>query len=113
MDPSPVHESPHPPLPATEPASRLSSEEGEGDDKEESVEKLDCHYSGHHPQPASVSATPTPALTRPKWGSPGLHAFHLGPSRAFPFLSMDLRVGIAAAVLHGLPLTSRMCHRRT
>ncbi|KAI5937354.1 ataxin-7 isoform X2 [Manis javanica] len=53
MDPSPVHESPHPPLPATEPASRLSSEEGEGDDKEESVEKLDCHYSGHHPQPAS------------------------------------------------------------
>ncbi|XP_045434923.1 ataxin-7 isoform X3 [Pipistrellus kuhlii] len=52
-DPPPVHESPHPPLPATEPASRLSSEEGEGDDKEESVEKLDCHYSGHHPQPAS------------------------------------------------------------
>ncbi|XP_020140266.2 ataxin-7 [Microcebus murinus] len=53
VDPPPVHESPHPPLPATEPASRLSSEEGEGDDKEESVEKLDCHYSGHHPQPAS------------------------------------------------------------
>ncbi|XP_033721127.1 LOW QUALITY PROTEIN: ataxin-7 [Tursiops truncatus] len=53
IDPPPVHESPHPPLPATEPASRLSSEEGEGDDKEESVEKLDCHYSGHHPQPAS------------------------------------------------------------
>uniref|UniRef100_A0A8C6RK24 Ataxin 7 n=1 Tax=Nannospalax galili TaxID=1026970 RepID=A0A8C6RK24_NANGA len=53
IDPPPGHESPHPPLPATEPASRLSSEEGEGDDKEESVEKLDCHYSGHHPQPAS------------------------------------------------------------
>ncbi|KAM6170607.1 LOW QUALITY PROTEIN: ataxin-7 [Rhynchocyon petersi] len=53
IDPPPVHESPHPPLPATEPASRLSSEEGEGDDKEESVDKLDCHYSGHHPQPAS------------------------------------------------------------
>ncbi|XP_063113210.1 ataxin-7 isoform X2 [Cavia porcellus] len=53
IDPPPVHESPHPPLPASEPASRLSSEEGEGDDKEESVEKLDCHYSGHHPQPAS------------------------------------------------------------
>ncbi|KAM8759293.1 ataxin-7 isoform 2-T3 [Rhynchonycteris naso] len=53
IDPPPVHESPHPPLPATEPASRLSSEEGEGDDKEEFVEKLDCHYSGHHPQPAS------------------------------------------------------------
>ncbi|KAM5279965.1 ataxin-7 [Ctenodactylus gundi] len=53
IDPPPVHECPHPPLPATEPASRLSSEEGEGDDKEESIEKLDCHYSGHHPQPAS------------------------------------------------------------
>ncbi|XP_074169334.1 ataxin-7 isoform X3 [Rhinolophus sinicus] len=53
IDPPPVHEPPHPPLPATEPASRLSSEEGEGDDKEESVEKLDCHYSGRHPQPAS------------------------------------------------------------
>ncbi|XP_045146059.1 ataxin-7, partial [Echinops telfairi] len=53
IDPPPGHEPPHPPLPATEPASRLSSEEGEGDDKEESVEKLDCHYSGHHPQPAS------------------------------------------------------------
>ncbi|KAM6176464.1 ataxin-7 [Erethizon dorsatum] len=53
VDPPSVHESPHPPLPASEPASRLSSEEGEGDDKEESVEKLDCHYSGHHPQPAS------------------------------------------------------------
>ncbi|XP_023403327.1 ataxin-7 isoform X2 [Loxodonta africana] len=51
--PPPAHESPHPPLPATEPASRLSSEEGEGDDREESVEKLDCHYSGRHPQPAS------------------------------------------------------------
>ncbi|KAM4881904.1 ataxin-7 isoform 2-T4 [Thomomys bottae] len=53
IDPPPGHESPHPPLPATEPASRLSSEEGEGDDKEESIEKLDCHYSGRHPQPAS------------------------------------------------------------
>ena len=44
---------------------RLLSEEGEGDDKEESVEKLDCHYSGHHPQPASVSSTPTPVPTLP------------------------------------------------
>lgn len=49
-----VHESPHPPLPAAEPASRLSSDEGECDEKEEPVEKLDCHYSGHHPQPAAV-----------------------------------------------------------
>lgn len=53
VDPPPGRESPHPPLPATEPASRLSSEEGEGDDREEPVEKLDCHYSGRHPQPAS------------------------------------------------------------
>ncbi|XP_057560714.1 ataxin-7 isoform X2 [Hippopotamus amphibius kiboko] len=52
-DPPPVRESPHPPLPATEPASRLSSEEGEGDDSAEPAEKLDCHYSGRHPQPAS------------------------------------------------------------
>lgn len=49
-----VHESPQPPLPAAEPASRLSSDEGECDEKEEPVEKLDCHYSGHHPQPAAV-----------------------------------------------------------
>ncbi|XP_075794612.1 ataxin-7 isoform X3 [Pelodiscus sinensis] len=48
-----VHESPHPPLPAAEPTSRLSSDEGEGDEKEEHVEKLDCRYSGHHPQPAA------------------------------------------------------------
>ncbi|KAM9593058.1 LOW QUALITY PROTEIN: ataxin-7 [Trichechus inunguis] len=53
LDPPPVQESPHPPLPAAEPASRLSSEEGEADDREESVEKLGCHYSGRHPQPAS------------------------------------------------------------
>ncbi|MBZ3887667.1 SH3 and multiple ankyrin repeat domains protein 3 [Sciurus carolinensis] len=53
VDPPPVHESPHPTLPATEPAIWLSSEGGEGDDKEESIEKLDCHYSGHHAQPAS------------------------------------------------------------
>ncbi|XP_037759546.1 ataxin-7 isoform X2 [Chelonia mydas] len=48
-----VHESPHPLLPAAEPASRLSSDEGECDEKEEHVEKLDCRYSGHHPQPAA------------------------------------------------------------
>ncbi|XP_060095436.1 ataxin-7 isoform X2 [Heteronotia binoei] len=48
-----VHESPHAPFPATEPASRLSSDEGECDEKEEPVEKLDCLYSDHHPQPAA------------------------------------------------------------
>ncbi|XP_032893544.1 ataxin-7-like protein 1 isoform X2 [Amblyraja radiata] len=31
-------------------ASRMSSDEGEGDGSEE-TEKLDCHYSGHHPRP--------------------------------------------------------------
>ncbi|XP_069759434.1 ataxin-7-like protein 1 isoform X5 [Narcine bancroftii] len=31
-------------------ASRMSSDEGEVDGSEE-VEKLDCHYSGHHPRP--------------------------------------------------------------
>nr|XP_008113206.1 PREDICTED: ataxin-7 isoform X1 [Anolis carolinensis] len=50
---SSVHESPQAPLPATEPASRLSSDEGECDEKEELVEKLDCLYSDHHPQPAA------------------------------------------------------------
>ncbi|XP_054832846.1 ataxin-7 isoform X2 [Eublepharis macularius] len=48
-----VHESPHAPLPTAEPASRLSSDEGECDEKEEPVEKLDCLYSDHHPQPAA------------------------------------------------------------
>lgn len=33
--------------------SRLSSDEGEVDISEES-EKLDCHYSGHHPRPLGV-----------------------------------------------------------
>ncbi|XP_029456881.1 ataxin-7 isoform X2 [Rhinatrema bivittatum] len=51
-----VHESPHAVVPATEPTSRLSSDEGEGDDKEEPTDKLDCHYSGHHPRPAACCA---------------------------------------------------------
>nr|XP_056702454.1 ataxin-7-like protein 1 [Euleptes europaea] len=40
------------PLPSTmgDLPSRLSSDEGEVDGSEES-EKLDCHYSGHHPRP--------------------------------------------------------------
>ncbi|XP_075039463.1 ataxin-7 isoform X1 [Mixophyes fleayi] len=48
-----VHESPQPVVPAAEPNSRLSSDEGEGDEKEEPTEKLDCHYSDHHPRPAA------------------------------------------------------------
>ncbi|XP_053545366.1 ataxin-7 [Bombina bombina] len=51
-----VHESPHPLLSATEPTSRLSSDEGEGDEKEEPAERLDCHYSDHHPRPAAYCA---------------------------------------------------------
>ncbi|KAJ1110180.1 hypothetical protein NDU88_007535 [Pleurodeles waltl] len=49
-----VHESPHPVVPAVDPAARLSSDDGEGDEKEDLAEKLDCHYSGHHPRPAAV-----------------------------------------------------------
>ncbi|PIO31426.1 hypothetical protein AB205_0092700, partial [Aquarana catesbeiana] len=48
-----VHES-QPVVPAAEPTSRLSSDEGEGDEKEEPAEKLDCHYSDHHPRPAAL-----------------------------------------------------------
>ncbi|MEE6501910.1 hypothetical protein FKM82_004355 [Ascaphus truei] len=51
-----VHESPHTLVSAAEPTSRLSSDEGEGEDKEELAEKLDCHYSDHHPRPAAFCA---------------------------------------------------------
>ncbi|XP_053508661.1 ataxin-7 isoform X2 [Ictalurus furcatus] len=30
-----------------------SSDEGENEEREESMDKLDCHYSGYHPRPAS------------------------------------------------------------
>ncbi|XP_016406851.1 ataxin-7-like isoform X1 [Sinocyclocheilus rhinocerous] len=33
--------------------SRLSSDEGENEEREEATEKLDCHYSGYHPRPAA------------------------------------------------------------
>ncbi|XP_038666495.1 ataxin-7 [Scyliorhinus canicula] len=48
-----VYES-QPSLVGPDSASRLSSDEGECDEKEESAEKLDCHYSGHHPRPAAL-----------------------------------------------------------
>ncbi|KAM4721713.1 LOW QUALITY PROTEIN: ataxin-7 [Rhinophrynus dorsalis] len=51
-----VHESPQQVVSAAEPTSRLSSDEGEGDEKEEPTEKLDCHYSDHHPRPAAFCA---------------------------------------------------------
>ncbi|XP_066528586.1 ataxin-7 isoform X2 [Hoplias malabaricus] len=34
-------------------ASRLSSDEGENEEREEGADKLDCHYSGYHPRPAA------------------------------------------------------------
>ncbi|CAB1314836.1 unnamed protein product [Coregonus sp. 'balchen'] len=49
-DPLSVHESPHPSTSAPDGVSRLSSDEGE---REESTDKLDCHYSGYHPRPAA------------------------------------------------------------
>ncbi|XP_051768224.1 ataxin-7 [Ctenopharyngodon idella] len=34
-------------------SNRLSSDEGENEEREEATEKLDCHYSGYHPRPAA------------------------------------------------------------
>lgn len=42
--------------------SRLSSDEGEADGAEES-EKLDCHFSGHHPRPLGVCVSLWHALS--------------------------------------------------
>ncbi|XP_075952452.1 ataxin-7 [Anarhichas minor] len=52
-DPAVVHESPH--LAHTTPGgfSRPSSDEGENEEREDSADKLDCHYSGYHPRPAA------------------------------------------------------------
>lgn len=35
----------------------LSSDEGENEEREESMDRLDCHYSGYHPRPAAVSTS--------------------------------------------------------
>lgn len=35
--------------------SRPSSDEGENEERDETTDKLDCHYSGYHPRPAAVS----------------------------------------------------------
>ncbi|KAI7795064.1 ataxin-7 [Triplophysa rosa] len=54
-DPAMTHDQAHhshPPPAGTE-ASRLSSDEGENEEREEATEKLDCHYSGCHPRPAA------------------------------------------------------------
>uniref|UniRef100_A0A8C2H9T1 Ataxin 7 n=1 Tax=Cyprinus carpio TaxID=7962 RepID=A0A8C2H9T1_CYPCA len=39
--------------PVSTETSRLSSDEGENEEREEATEKLDCHYSGYHPRPAA------------------------------------------------------------
>uniref|UniRef100_A0A8C2X7E0 Ataxin 7 n=1 Tax=Cyclopterus lumpus TaxID=8103 RepID=A0A8C2X7E0_CYCLU len=52
-DPAAVHESPHHAHTTTDGFSRPSSDEGENEEREDSADKLDCHYSGYHPRPAA------------------------------------------------------------
>ncbi|XP_051966888.1 ataxin-7-like [Xyrauchen texanus] len=50
-DPAIAHEQAHHFHPA--PAGTEASDEGENEEREESTEKLDCHYSGYHPRPTA------------------------------------------------------------
>ncbi|KAM9443888.1 ataxin-7 isoform 2-T4 [Clarias gariepinus] len=43
---------PHP-APTPDSAACPSSDEGENEEREEIMDKLDCHYSGYHPRPAA------------------------------------------------------------
>lgn len=52
-DSAAVHDVSHHPQTTPDGFSRPSSDEGENEDREESVDKLDCHYSGYHPRPAA------------------------------------------------------------
>ncbi|XP_042358424.1 ataxin-7 [Plectropomus leopardus] len=52
-DPAVVHESPHHAQTIPDGFSRPSSDEGENEEREDSADKLDCHYSGYHPRPAA------------------------------------------------------------
>ncbi|KAG1949403.1 ataxin-7 [Pimephales promelas] len=54
-DPAMAHDQAHHshPAPVSTESSRLSSDEGENEEREEAMEKLDCHYSGYHPRPAA------------------------------------------------------------
>ncbi|XP_009304240.1 ataxin-7 isoform X1 [Danio rerio] len=54
-DPAMAHDQAHHshPAPVGPETSRVSSDEGENEDREEATEKLDCHYSGYHPRPAA------------------------------------------------------------
>lgn len=46
--------------PTPDGAACPSSDEGENEEREESADKLDCHYSGYHPRPAAVSTSLSP-----------------------------------------------------
>ncbi|XP_061583828.1 LOW QUALITY PROTEIN: ataxin-7 [Cololabis saira] len=48
-----VHESPQHPQAILGVFSRPSSDEGENEEREDTADKLDCHYSGYHPRPAA------------------------------------------------------------
>ncbi|KAK5872879.1 hypothetical protein PBY51_013537 [Eleginops maclovinus] len=48
-----VQESPHHAQTTPDGFSRPSSDEGENEEREDSADKLDCHYSGYHPRPAA------------------------------------------------------------
>lgn len=50
-----VHESPHHPQTTADGFPRHSSDEGENEEREDIIDKLDCHYSGYHPRPVAVS----------------------------------------------------------
>ncbi|XP_010788433.1 ataxin-7-like [Notothenia coriiceps] len=53
-DPAVVQESPHHAQTTPDGFSRPSSDEGENEEREDSADKLDCHYSGYHPRPAAI-----------------------------------------------------------
>ncbi|XP_029288330.1 ataxin-7 [Cottoperca gobio] len=52
-DPAVVQESPHHAQTTPDGFSRPSSDEGENEEREDSADKLDCHYSGYHPRPSA------------------------------------------------------------
>ncbi|XP_033821865.1 ataxin-7 [Periophthalmus magnuspinnatus] len=52
-DPTSVHDLSHHPQTTPDVFSRPSSDEGENEEREENVDKFDCHYSGYHPRPAA------------------------------------------------------------
>ncbi|XP_076848382.1 ataxin-7 isoform X4 [Brachyhypopomus gauderio] len=65
-DPAVAHElSQHPhTAPTPDGVGHPSSDEGEPEDREDPVEKLDCHYSGHHPRPTAYCTFGSLQLSR-------------------------------------------------